>query len=88
VGVLVVGRPQHSLDELAGFFGSGQVWQTNQDETAVTVAGDAMTAGRARRSWVWRSAVTIAADVAAIASAASAGGHVETLDRRLVGGGE
>ena len=88
VGVLVVGRPQHPLDELAAFFGSGQVWQTNQDDTVMTIAGDAIAGGRARRSWAWRSAVTIAADVAAMASAASSRADVETLDRRVVGGGE
>jgi MinD-like ATPase involved in chromosome partitioning or flagellar assembly len=88
VGVFVVGRPQHSLDELAAFFGGSKVWQTNQDETVVTIAGDAMAGGRARRSWVWRSAVTIAADIAAIATAASAAGGIEDLDRRSVGGGE
>jgi MinD-like ATPase involved in chromosome partitioning or flagellar assembly len=65
VCVLVIGKPQHSLDDLAGFFGVERVWTTGADENLVRIAGEAMAGGRARRSWVWRSAISIAADIAA-----------------------
>ena len=67
VGVLVVGKLQHSVDDLVGFFRTESVWTVGADENLVRIAGEAMAGGRARRSWVWRSTMSIAADIAAIA---------------------
>ena len=65
VGVLVVGKPQHSVEDLVRFFRTDIVWTVGAGENLVRIAGEAMTGGRARRSWVWRSAISIAADIAA-----------------------
>lgn len=65
VGVLVVGKPQHSVEDLVGFFRTDSVWTVGADENLARIAGEAMAGGRARRSWVWRSAISIAADIAA-----------------------
>ena len=65
VGVLVVGKPQHSVEDLVRFFRTDNVWIVGADENLVRIAGEAMAGGRARRSWVWRSAISIAADIAA-----------------------
>ncbi len=63
--MLVVGKPQHSVEDLVGFFGTDMVWIVGAEENLVRIAGEAMAGGRARRSWVWRSAISIAADIAA-----------------------
>ena len=65
VGVLVVGKTQHSVEDLVEFFGTTMVWTVGADENLVRITGDAIAGGRARRSWVWRSAISIAADIAA-----------------------
>lgn len=69
VAVLVVGKPQHSVEDLVGFFGTEMVWTVGADDNLVRIAGEAIAGGRARRSWVWRSAISIAADIAATIAA-------------------
>jgi len=65
VGVIVVGKTRHKAAELAQFFGTGLVWTVPAARDDMTeFVGAAVTGGRARRSWVWRRAVEVAADVA------------------------
>lgn len=65
VGVIVVGKPRHGAPELGEFFGTGLVWTVPEAKDDMTeLVGAAVTGGRARRSWLWRRAVEVAADVA------------------------
>ena len=64
-GVLVVGRARYGADELTDFFGTGLVWQVRASDDLVSLAGLVLTSRRARRSWVWREAVGVAADITA-----------------------
>jgi MinD-like ATPase involved in chromosome partitioning or flagellar assembly len=65
VGVLVVGKVPHPPAELAEFFGTGSVWCAGRCDDLVAVAGAVLTSGRARRTWLWRTAIDVADDVAA-----------------------
>lgn len=65
VGVLVVGKPGYPQPELAGFFGTSLVWIVDRSDDLLTLAGQMSQPGRARRSWLWRNAVDVAARVAA-----------------------
>ena len=64
VGVLVVGKPPYDRSELIEFFGTARVWSVAESDELTRLAGDALRPGRARRSWLWRSAVEVAAEVA------------------------
>ena len=64
VGVLVVGRSAYTLGELGDFFGTGLVWQVRQSDDLVELASLVFTSRRARRSWVWREALEVAARIA------------------------
>jgi hypothetical protein len=64
VGVLVVGKPPYDRSELIEFFGTPRVWVVAESDELTRLAGDALRPGRARRSWLWRSAVEVAAEVA------------------------
>jgi hypothetical protein len=66
VAVLVVGAAGHGEVELGEFFGTGLVWSVRADHDLVPIVG-AVLAGavRARRSWAWRSALDLAATLAA-----------------------
>ena len=64
VGVLVVGKPPYDKSELIEFFGTARVWSVAESAELTRLAGDALLPGRARRSWLWRSAVEVAAEVA------------------------
>lgn len=61
VGVLVVGRPGYGLDELRAFFGTGLVWMVRVAGDAALTAPLTLSSRRARRSWLWREAVDVAA---------------------------
>ena len=85
VGVLVVGKPQHSVNDLAGFFETGRVWTVGTDENLVRIAGEAVAGGRARRSWVWRSALSVAADIAAAIVTDESESSVDPVERAVGG---
>lgn len=85
VAVLVVGKSGHRAGELADFFGTDLVWAVGATDSLVELAGAVLTGGRARRSWVWRSALDIAAEVAAI-TATVADDRGRSADLRVVGG--
>ena len=63
VAVLVVGRPGHGTDELGVFFGSDQTWVVGESSELVAMSAAVLSGGRARRSWLWRSALDVAASV-------------------------
>jgi hypothetical protein len=65
VGVVVVGKVSYGLGELAGFFGTPLVWHVGAVEHLPVMAGAVLAPGRARRSWMWRAALDVAAGVAA-----------------------
>jgi MinD-like ATPase involved in chromosome partitioning or flagellar assembly len=61
-GVLVVGKPAHARDEIERFLGTTSIFLVPRvrdlpEQTAT------LCSGRARRSWLWRSAVGLASDV-------------------------
>ncbi|MGD9702819.1 MAG: hypothetical protein AB7L17_11030 [Ilumatobacteraceae bacterium] len=67
-GVLVIGKPPYDKHELAEFFGTASVWSVAESDDLARMAGHALAPGRARRSWLWRSAVEIAAEIASLAA--------------------
>lgn len=68
VGVLVVGKPPYDKSELIDFFGTARVWSVAESSELTRLAGEAMVPGRARRTWLWRSAVEVAAELASHAA--------------------
>ena len=65
VGVMVVGKTDYGVGELAEFCGTGVVWQVPASADVVQIAGAVLSSRRARHSLVWRSALDVAADIAA-----------------------
>lgn len=61
-GVLVVGKPAHSREEVETFLGTKSLFfvPAVRDLPAQTAT---VCSGRARRSWLWRSAVVVAAEI-------------------------
>jgi hypothetical protein len=72
VGVLVVGKSVYGPEELRDFFGTPFVWTAAASQGLIGIAGAVLSSGRARRKWVWRTALDVAAGVAAVASDPSA----------------
>lgn len=68
VGVLLVGKPPYDRSELIEFFGTARVCSVAESDELTRLAGDALLPGRARRSWLWRSAVEVAAEIASHAA--------------------
>ena len=67
VGVVVVGKPAFGAGELRGFFGSHKLWIVEADRDVVGVSRQVWSQRRARRSMLWRSVVSVAADIADVA---------------------
>jgi hypothetical protein len=64
VGVIVVGDPTYSREELAGFFGCRDVWVVPDGPSAIEVSQQVWTpARRARRTSLWRAAVELAVEL-------------------------
>ena len=72
VGVLVVGKVPYTSDELVEFLGASAVWRVGGAEDLPALAGAVLSHGRARRSWVWRTALDVSAQIAARVHAGSA----------------
>jgi hypothetical protein len=66
VGVLVSGRTEYGRDELREFFGTPLVWTVPASDDLPAIAGAVLSPGRARRTWVWRTALEVAAGIAAV----------------------
>jgi len=64
VAVVVVGNPTYRASELAEFFGVRQAWVVPAAPDVVELSGQVWTSRAARRSPVWRAAVSLAAAVA------------------------
>jgi hypothetical protein len=64
VGVLVIGKVPYPASELGEFFGTSPVWCVGAAEDLPGVAGAVLSRGRARRSWVWRTALEVSAAMA------------------------
>jgi hypothetical protein len=67
VGVLLVGKSTYATDDLGEFIGTPHVWTVGAVDDLAELAVSTLKPGRARRSWLWRNAVEVAADVAAVA---------------------
>jgi hypothetical protein len=61
IAVLVIGKPGHRTDELGEFFGSDRTWVVGETSELVAITAAVLSGGRARRSWLWRSALDVAA---------------------------
>lgn len=66
VGVVVVGKPAFPIDELKAFFGTQRAWIVEDSRHAVAASRQVWSERRVRRSLLWRSAVTVAADAAEV----------------------
>jgi len=64
VGVLVVGTAPYTTGELGDFLGTPAVWRVDAAVDLAAVAGAVLSPGRARRSWLWRTALDVAAELA------------------------
>ena len=86
VGVLVVGKAPYTTGELGDFFGTPVVWRVDAADDLPAVAGAVLSPGRARRSWLWRTALDVAAELAGRVHAdpaepdPSANGHRATAE--------
>ena len=73
LGVLVVGRVPHPLDELREFLGVGEVWTVGEDlDIRATIGRVLSSRARARRAVAWREALSTAARLAALTVAPAA----------------
>lgn len=68
VALLVVGSTSYSTHELASFAGTVAAWQVNPVDDLPAQAGQLIVPSRARRSWLWRQTVDIAAAAAELAA--------------------
>lgn len=71
VAVVLVGPTPYQLDELRGFFRTGLVFKVPAQRDLVAWTAAVVAGGRARRSWLWRQAVTLAAELAERVSTAN-----------------
>lgn len=75
VGVIVVGDPSYSREELAGFFKCRDVWVVPDGPDAIGVSQQVWSPARcARRTPLWRAAVDVAAQVSTSLALAASGG--------------
>jgi hypothetical protein len=63
-GVLVVGQPAFDVGDLQAFFGADHIWITAGGDDLVDVSRQVWGERRVKRSQSWRSAVTVATDLA------------------------
>lgn len=64
VGVVCVGKPSYSLDDLQPFFGSDATWTVEASPQLVDASRQVWSERRVRRSQLWRSVVSVAAAIA------------------------
>lgn len=70
-GVLVIGKPAFSIDDLQRFFGADTTWIADQSADLVAASRQVWSERRVRRSQLWRSAVSVATDIADLAESRS-----------------
>lgn len=76
VGVLVSGPMEYKVADVVEFAGTPHVWHVARVDDLPAVAAGAPAGGRARRTWLWRSAIEVAArmaDVLAVSASPSMG---------------
>lgn len=71
IGVLVVGTPAFSIGDLQRFFGADTAWVTDESNDLVVASRHVWSQRRVRRSQLWRSAVTVATEIAAVVQSRS-----------------
>lgn len=72
-GVLVSGPTEYKAADVVDFAGTPHVWHVARVDDLPVVAAGATAGGRARRTWLWRSAIEVAARMAdAVAASATA----------------
>lgn len=64
VGVLVVGRPAFSIDDLQHFFGADAAWVADESTELVASSRKIWSERRMRRTQLWRAAVSVATEIA------------------------
>jgi hypothetical protein len=69
VGVVVVGAPDYSLDELRSFCGVDHLWRVAAEPDAIALTQRGWGDRRLRRSPLWRNMVELASDVAGLCAA-------------------
>lgn len=77
VGLLVCGRSGFGRDELTRFSGADVVWLVDAHTDLVASTGLILAGRRGRRSWLWRQAVEVAVEVAALSLCAHSADRVE-----------
>jgi hypothetical protein len=73
VAVLVSGRCSFDRSEIGVFCGADRVWVVPCRDDLVDEVGRLLGGGRARRSWLWRHALDVAADSYGLVAAGVAG---------------
>jgi hypothetical protein len=68
VAVIVAGKPAHGVDEIGRFLGVDNVYVVPSSRNLVSDTAAVFRARGGRRSWVWRRAVSVAAELHALAS--------------------
>ena len=68
VGVIVSGRCPFAAEEIADFCRSDRAWVVPARNDLVDEVGRLLAGSRARRSWLWRYALDVAADAFALVS--------------------
>ncbi len=68
VAVIVAGKPAHGVDEIGRFLGVDNVYVVPSSRNLVSDTAAVFRARGGRRSWVWRRAVSVAAEIHALAS--------------------
>lgn len=65
VGVVIVGKPAHDLHEIGAVLGTDQVWTVPASRNLPAETAAVFGARAGRRSWLWRSALGVASEMAA-----------------------
>lgn len=68
IGVMIVGRPAHDLAEIETFLGADHLWTIPATRNLPSDTAAAYAGRSGRRSWLWRSAVSVACDMATLAT--------------------
>lgn len=66
VGVVLVGKPAHAVDEVKTFLGADHLWTVPRSRNLPSDTAAAFAGRAGRRSWLWRSAVSVASEMATL----------------------
>jgi hypothetical protein len=66
IGVLLVGKPAHGLDEITTFLSADHLWTVPASRNLPSDTAAAFAGRAGRRSWLWRAAVSVASEMAAL----------------------